>query len=397
MNHVAHTPPPGAKLLIVIPTLDYGGAEVHTTHQINYWVQQGFTPYLLVLNQIKALQDVLLLPAQYRTELNWPYSSIQTLSIIFIRNAVKQISSHINKNKITHVMAHLPIAHYLLRWVKLKHRLLRQQPFTLINYHHSLEYEHSPMNTLGKRLFNRFNSLLAHLADDVSVCVSRAVFNNINNHFFLKNPHIIYNALPYNPMSNHEALQYCRQNNIATAPYTILLPGRLHPVKGHVFFVSVFAAVARRLNWTPQDVQVIIAGGGENEPAIKQQIEQHALQHFFSFTGTIPQTLLLSFMRLANLTIVPSLSEGMPVVAIEALMQQVLILCSDAGGLPEVITDGINGFVFPTLNAEICAQKLIYLYQNRNQQLINPQTLLNDFNARFSLQAHMQKLNQLLA
>lgn len=396
MNLVAHTPLPGAKLLIVIPTLDYGGAEVHTTHQINYWVQQGFTPYLLVLNQIKALQDVLMLPAQYRTELNWPYSNIQTSSIIFIRNAVKEISLHINKHQITHVIAHLPITHYLLRWVKLKHRLLKQQPFTLINYHHSLEYEHSPINTIGKRLFNRFNSFLARLTDDVSVCVSKAVFSNINSNFFLRNPQIIYNALPYNPMNSNEALQYCRLNNIPLAPYTLLLPGRLHPVKGHVFFVTVFEAVARQLNWTPQEVQVIIAGGGENEPAIKQQIEQLRLQRFFSFTGTIPQTLLLSFMRLANLTVVPSLSEGMPVVAIEALMQQALILCSDAGGLPEVITDGSNGFVFPTLNAEICAQKLLYLYQNRHRQLINPQTLLNDFNNRFSLPAHMQKLNLLL-
>lgn len=392
----SNTPATDSKLLVIIPSLDYGGAEVHTTYQLNYLIQQGYNPHLAVLTQIKALQDLLQLPPQNIIEFGWQHSSVSTASVLRILGMVKQISNYLKQQQITHVMAHLPITHYLMRWVKLWHRLLKRPPFTLITYYHSLEYEHSPLNTFGKRIFNRFNAALAKLTDDVSVCVSKAVQQNVAANFFLRNPVVIYNALPYNPMSSQNANQYCASHNIPNANYTILVPGRLHPIKGHEFFVDVFAQVARQLQWKPNEVRVIIGGGGEHEPAIKQHINQKKLQPYFFFTGAIPQPLLLSFMNLANITIVPSLSEGMPIVAIEALMQQALILCSDAGGLPEVITDGVNGFVFPTLDANACAQKLIYLYQNQHNQLINPQTLLNDFNQRFSQSAHMKKLTQLL-
>ena len=60
----------------------------------------------------------------------------------------------------------------------------------------------------------------------------------------------------------------------------------------------------------------------------------------------------------------PSTSEGMPVAAIEALKHGLAIIASDIPGMRDVVSNGVNGYVFPPGDFEAFARKINWLLEN---------------------------------
>lgn len=377
-------------ILFVLPSLQVGGAEIHSIHQLNYLYSMGYNLHLIVLG---SCEGALISPdagIKNVTYLNWKYVYIKTASVVGFFSVARQLFRYIKQHHVTHVFAHLPISHYIMRWVKLWQKLTFSPSFELITYHHSLVYEHSPTNTASKYLFNLFNSCMAYWFDNMAICVSEAVKQNIAKRLYLRNPKVLYNAVPYSGVNSHAALQYCHNNNIKLPDYLILFPASLKLVKGHLLFIEAFAEVVEQLQVTPAQLKVVLAGSGELENTIKEQLRAKKMVDFFVFTGTMPNVLLLSFMKLCRLVVIPSLSEGLPMVAIEALMQEQTVLCSDAGGLPEVFTDGETGYIFPKGKKQALAQKLLFLIQNPN--LLSKELLANYYRQHFTFESHIRKL-----
>ncbi len=386
------------KLLYIITSIEYGGAELQTIAQVNYLHQQGYTTHLLVLHKIKAkaLRKELELPQSKIIELNFPHTYVSTFAVLKSTRLIYPILNIIQQEQISHVVAHLPFSHFIMRMVYLAQRLTFRPHFALFPYHHSMQYQANPLNTLGKRLFNGLNATLARFTDTKNICVSDAVKENLQAHTFVHNPQIIFNSIPYQQIDNQLAQQYLAEHKLPFNAFTLLFPGRLHPSKGHLFFINAFGKMVQKMNWKVGEIQVIIAGGGTIEQDLKNAITEAKLQDFFHITGFIPNPLLLSFYKIAKLTIVPSINEGFGIVAIEALMQGCPVLCSDAGGLKEVIQDGKNGWQFPKLDEQALIEKMEFIYQNRHHELLPSSTLIANYQKRFTLNTQIQKLLQVL-
>ncbi|WP_281178360.1 glycosyltransferase [Candidatus Desulfofervidus auxilii] len=75
----------------------------------------------------------------------------------------------------------------------------------------------------------------------------------------------------------------------------------------------------------------------------------------------------------------------------EAMASKVPVVCTNVGGIPEVIEDGINGFLVPVANSSTLAEKIIYLLKNKT--LSNNFTLYgyHKIKQRFSLQSMLDK------
>ena len=70
-------------------------------------------------------------------------------------------------------------------------------------------------------------------------------------------------------------------------------------------------------------------------------------------------------MANSDIFVLPSLSEGFPLVILEAMASGLPIIATKVGGLPSIIHENENGFIIETKNPEQIAEKTIMLLDNK--------------------------------
>ncbi len=115
----------------------------------------------------------------------------------------------------------------------------------------------------------------------------------------------------------------------------------LKPPKDLLGFVRAAATV---MNERP-DVHVVIAGDGEQRPAIEQAIDNAGLTERVTLAGWVDpiEELYPEF----DVFVLPTFSEGLPLTLVEARACGVPVIASAVGGIPELIRDGVNGLLVP--------------------------------------------------
>ncbi|MGZ4418107.1 MAG: glycosyltransferase family 4 protein [Gaiellaceae bacterium] len=125
----------------------------------------------------------------------------------------------------------------------------------------------------------------------------------------------------------------------------VLFVGRLSPEKG----VETLLEAIRLL----PAAHVVIVGEGRHRLRYEQAAEGRA-----EFVGHIDHDELPSFYRQAKVCVVPSLVDSCPVVVLEALASGTPVVASRAGGIPELIRDGIDGWTVPPSDPRALADAL---------------------------------------
>lgn len=124
--------------------------------------------------------------------------------------------------------------------------------------------------------------------------------------------------------------------------FCLLAVGRLHGVKNYSFLIQACSA----LRGEGLDVTCWIVGEGPERPALERQIRTLGLQDRVYLTGYLPPVHLSGFYRHADLVVLTSHSEGIPVVLMEAMAHEKLVLAPAITGIPELVEDGRTGFLY---------------------------------------------------
>jgi glycosyltransferase involved in cell wall biosynthesis len=102
-------------------------------------------------------------------------------------------------------------------------------------------------------------------------------------------------------------------------------------------------------------LEVTLAGGGDVE-AYEAKARQLGIDSFVRFAGWSDQQQVARLMARADVLVLPSYDEGLPLVILEALANGVAVVCSPVGEIPTVLSDGVNAcFVQPGDVAGIAA------------------------------------------
>lgn len=109
---------------------------------------------------------------------------------------------------------------------------------------------------------------------------------------------------------------------------------------------------------------------------------------------TIPREVLPVFYKHAQITIVPSLYEGLGLAAIEAQALGVPVIASDTTGLDEVVTDGENGLLSPPANPEVLASRILTLLDDQGLRERLIQNGLKDVH-KFDIVKHVAALEEI--
>lgn len=139
----------------------------------------------------------------------------------------------------------------------------------------------------------------------------------------------------------------------------VLFVGGLIPVKGPDLLIEAFHKVVQK---SPGAVLYVV-GTGYMENELKETIRNRGLDANVQFAGFVHHLDLVNYYRRTKLTVVPSRSEGFPLVAIEAALCGKPVVAFNVGGLSELVQDGSTGILVPPTDWSALANAMLQLLE----------------------------------
>lgn len=137
-----------------------------------------------------------------------------------------------------------------------------------------------------------------------------------------------------NPVASAEAPQEGRRQNL------VLFLCKLEPAKGLFDLLEAVSAVRPAV----PDVRLVCAGEG-NRVAVARYAERLGIADAVKFTGWVGPSGKRALLESAAVFALPSYDEALPMSLLEAMNAGVPVVVSPVGGVPEVVVDGVSGFL----------------------------------------------------
>ncbi|RLJ03745.1 MAG: hypothetical protein DRP08_03090 [Candidatus Aenigmatarchaeota archaeon] len=150
----------------------------------------------------------------------------------------------------------------------------------------------------------------------------------------------------FTSLISDEDIIYRKPRDISSNSTNILYAGFLTENKGVHILLEAFARFREKYH-TP-DIKLHLAGDGYFRPKLEEICQQLKITENVIFYGFIgDKEKLKQLFREADMFVLPSKSEGIPKVLLEAMAYGVPILTTNVGGIPDIIEDGVNGLLIP--------------------------------------------------
>ena len=168
--------------------------------------------------------------------------------------------------------------------------------------------------------------------------------------------------------------------NITINDRVWIIPARLSPEKGILNFMDLLV----KTKFKESNITIIIPGTGPLESNIKAKIADLGLK--ISLLGFHNQKEMAELYALSDVFVLPSLSDPNPLTCIEALWSgKPLLVSTHVGNYPEVIEEGVNGYVFDYSISSLSIEKINKIIEVSDEWICNAKTK--------SLEIAIQKYN----
>ena len=121
-----------------------------------------------------------------------------------------------------------------------------------------------------------------------------------------------------------------------------------------------------------KEIEYLIVGDGELKTHLEKVTAELNLSSFIKFTGSKQRSEVANLLSTADILIAPSITanngdkEGIPVVIMEAMSMCLPVVSTFHSGIPELVKDGVSGYLVPEKDAGSLAEKVSHLILNPN-------------------------------
>jgi glycosyltransferase involved in cell wall biosynthesis len=192
---------------------------------------------------------------------------------------------------------------------------------------------------------NRILRALLDEADYVTAC-SCSTLDELAGWYGkpLERSSVIYNGIRLADFEGAEPYPHAR-------PY-ILGMGRLVSQKGFDVLIDAYAKADLRSH------DLLIAGAGPEAEVLRQQAHGLGLNGRVRLLGRADRAAAVSLFKGCSFFVLPSRTEPMGIVNLEAMASGKAVIASDVGGVPELVEPGATGLLVPPANAELLASAI---------------------------------------
>jgi len=152
--------------------------------------------------------------------------------------------------------------------------------------------------------------------------------------------------------------------------------------------VRIFAKVAAR---TPS--VLVMVGDGPERPAAEEEARALGVSNSVFFLGKIETVAPL--LASADVFLLPTSSESFGLSALEAMASGVPVVGSDSGGLPEVVTNGVTGLLYPVGDVDSMAAGVLSIITDPSRQADMGAAGADDARSRFALDTVVSQYEEL--
>jgi glycosyltransferase involved in cell wall biosynthesis len=139
----------------------------------------------------------------------------------------------------------------------------------------------------------------------------------------------------------------------------VIFVGSLEPTKGVDVLLAAWAIVAARL----PDARLVLVGDGSARESLRRSARH--LADFVTFTGPVPRSDLPNLYDHSSCLVLPSRSEGLARVLIEAMARARPVVGSTVGGIPEVVEHGRTGMLVAPEDPSALAEAILSVLVDR--------------------------------
>ena len=158
-------------------------------------------------------------------------------------------------------------------------------------------------------------------------------------------------------------------------PPVIVFAGRFMEQKSPLMIVQILNEI-KDLPW-----KCVMIGDGPLMPEVKKSISELELGNRFVLTGWITPDEVMKQFEQSDILFMPSLSEGLPVVGVQALSKGLAIVASRVGGFVDLVDENQNGYLIEVGNKEGFKIRLQELLTNPSRLLSLRQASLKKANS----------------
>jgi len=179
---------------------------------------------------------------------------------------------------------------------------------------------------------------------------------------------IIHNAVDPERFANADPSYRTKLEKYFRNPKSHIIgaAGRLSSEKGF----AVLVAAAERVVRENSSVGFVLFGEGGERLALVEQIKSAGLAGSFCILGFRHD--LDRFLPFFDVLALPSYTEGLPNIVLEACAANVPVVATAVGGTPEIIEDHLNGYLVAPGNAQALATRLLVLLRRPGRQVLRP-------------------------
>ncbi len=158
-----------------------------------------------------------------------------------------------------------------------------------------------------------------------------------------------------------------RRDPADESPFTILCVARLATVKGHAVLLEAVAELLIRGHF----LTVLFAGDGPLRHSLERRADVLGIADRIRFLGNVGQDVIHELFTKADVFVLPSFAEGVPVVLMEAMAARCPVVATRIAGIPELIDHGTSGLVVPPGRADLLANAIerILVHQNAAERM----------------------------
>jgi glycosyltransferase involved in cell wall biosynthesis len=191
------------------------------------------------------------------------------------------------------------------------------------------------------------SDLLIHAAyldiklESCKLCLTISEFNRqyiLKHHSTLSPDKVVVRRMGIAPGTISDSCSQRPENQ----PLVMLSVGRLHPVKDHAFLLRACELLKNR----GVPFACVIAGDGPERTSIETLIGELKLEGHVGLAGHLSTQQLDTWYASTDLVVLTSRSEGIPLVLMEAMARGKPVLAPAITGIPELVIDGQNGFLY---------------------------------------------------
>ncbi|MGB9735985.1 MAG: glycosyltransferase [bacterium] len=177
---------------------------------------------------------------------------------------------------------------------------------------------------------------------------------------------VIYNGTEINKFKprNIEQRQQIKEKLKVGDKIVLTFTAHLRPAKGHQYLLE---AISKIKNQYPNIVLFLIGDGIlMNElTTITKQLDIENNVRFWGYRADIP-----NFLSATDIYVHPSVEEGFGIAIIEAMAAGLPVIATNVGGIPEIITNGVNGILVPPENPQALADAIVELIEHPDRRKI---------------------------